>query len=103
MPYERETLCLGRNEIEISQGTDRDMVRNMCGVKLVDMKSTKYLIQMLDLNETLDQLVKTNSVRWYGHVLNKDEMKFLRWAFDIRVKWTRKRGGPKKTWLKTVA
>ena len=30
-------------------------MRNMCGVKLMDKKSTKDLMQMLDLNETVDQ------------------------------------------------
>ena len=42
------------------------MVINMCGVKLMDKKSTKDLMWMLDLNETIDQLVRANSVRWYG-------------------------------------
>ena len=28
-------------------------MRNMCGVKLMDKKSTKDLMQMLDLNEAI--------------------------------------------------
>ena len=36
---------------------------DMCGVKLMDKKSTKHPMQMLDLNETIDQLAKANSVR----------------------------------------
>ena len=39
------------------------MVKNMCGVKVMDKKSTKDLMQILNLNKTLDQLVKTNNVR----------------------------------------
>ena len=78
------------------------MVRNMCGVKVMDKKSTKHLLQMLDLNETIDQLAKANSVRWYGHVLRKDKNNFLRRALDLKVKWTMKRGRPNKTWLRAV-
>ena len=48
----------------------------MCGVKLVD-NMTKDLSQMLDLSETIDELAKANSVRWYGHVLRKDKNNFL--------------------------
>ena len=59
-------------------------MRNMCGVKLVDKKSTKDLMQMLDLNETMDQLTKANSVCWYGHVLRKDENNILRTALDLK-------------------
>ena len=31
----------------------------------MDKKSTKDLMQMLDLNETIDELAISNSVRWY--------------------------------------
>ena len=51
-----------------------------------------------DLNETIDQLAKANSVRWYGHVLRKVR-KNLIMALDFNVKRTLKRGRPNKTWL----
>ena len=78
------------------------MVRNLCEVKLMDKKLTIGPMQMLGLNETIDQLTKTNSVRWYGYVLRKDKNNNLRKAFDCKVKGTMKRGRPKKTWLKAV-
>ena len=62
-------------------------------------------MQVFDKNkkhETIDQLAKGNGVRWYGNVLRKDKNNFLRRALDLRVKGTRKRGRPKKTWLKAV-
>ena len=37
-------------------------MKSMCGVKLMDKESTKDLMQMLDLNESIDQLVKANIV-----------------------------------------
>ena len=77
MLYGSETWCLGQNEIGILQITERAMVRSMCGVKLVDKKSTKDLMLLLDLNESMDQLVRANSVRWYGRVLRKDKNNFL--------------------------
>ena len=55
----------------------------------MDKKSTKDLMQMLDLKETLDHLAKANSVRWYGHVLRKDKNNILRRALDLKGKgWT---------------
>ena len=48
-------------------------------------KSTKDLMQMLDLNETIDQLAKANCVRWYGHVLRKDKNNSLRRALVFMV------------------
>ena len=43
-------------------------------------KSSKDLMQILDLNETTYQLAKGNCVRWYGHVLRKDKNNFMRSA-----------------------
>ena len=37
-------------------------MKNIRGMKLMDMKSTKDLMQMLDLNKTTDQLANGNSV-----------------------------------------
>ena len=67
MLYGSGTWCLGQNEIGILQTTERAMMKSMSGVKLMDKKSTKDLIEMLDLNETMDQLAKANSVCWYGY------------------------------------
>ena len=49
MLYGSETWCLGHNEVEILQRTERATVRSMCGVKLMYKKSTKDLVQMCPL------------------------------------------------------
>ena len=90
MLYGSETWCVSQNEIVILQRTERAMVRNICGVKLMDKKSSKDLIQVLHLNEALDQLAKANSVPWYTNVLRKDKKNFLRMVLDHRVKVTMK-------------
>ena len=51
-------------------------MRSMCGMKLMENKSTKVPMQILDLNETMDQLEKAHRVHWYGHVLRKDKNNF---------------------------
>ena len=44
------------------------------------------------------QMAKANGVRWYGHVLRRDDGHVLRKALEFEVKGKRKRGRPKKTW-----
>ena len=51
----------------------------------MDQKSTKSRIQMLHLSEAIDQLARTNSVRWFGHVLMRDKINCLRRALDLNV------------------
>ena len=56
MLYGSETWCLRDNEMAILRRTERAMMRSTCGIKLVDRKTMKELIEMSGLNETLDRM-----------------------------------------------
>ena len=81
--YESEALCLKENEIGILHRTEISMVRAMCGVQLNDRKRSTDLMFMLGLSETIDQLAMANCVRWYGHVLRREDGHVLRRALDL--------------------
>ena len=51
---------------------------------------------MLELKETIDRLATANGVRWYGHVLRRDDDSVSRVALDLEVSGKRKRGRPKR-------
>ena len=68
----------------------------MCGQKVVDRKTTEEQMDMLGLKETMDRLATANGVRWYGHVLKRDDDSVLRVALNLEVSGKRKRGRPKK-------
>ena len=78
------------------------MVRAMCGQKVVDRKTTKKQMDMLGLKETIDRLATANGVRWYGHVLRRDDDSVLKVALDLEVSGNRKRARSTKTWKKQV-
>ena len=65
MLYRSHSLCLSQYEI-------RKFLRAMCGMKLMD-KVTKYLRQMLNIEETIDQMVKASRVYWYKDALRMDK------------------------------
>ena len=94
--YGSETWCLKENEKAILRRTERAMVRAMCGQKVVDRKTTEEQMDMLGLKETIDRLATANGVRWYGHVLRRDDDSVLRVALNLEVSGKRKRGRPKK-------
>ena len=102
MLYGSETWCLRENEIPSLRRTERAMVRAMCGAKLMEKKRTEDLMEMLGLKETVVQMAKANGVRWYGHVLRRDDGHVLRKALEFKVKGKRKQGRPKKTWKTQV-
>ena len=78
------------------------MVRAMCVQKVVDRKTAEEQMDMLGFRETIDRLATANGVRWYGHVLRRDDNSVLRVALDHEVSSKRKRGRPKKIWKKQV-
>ena len=43
------------------------------------------------------QLAMENSVRWYGHVLRREDGRILGGALDVEVEGQRKKGRPKRT------
>ena len=77
------------------------MVRWMCGVKLQDRVPSKELRGRLELEDIISVL-KRNRLRWYGHVLRKEENDWVKKCMEYEVAGTRPRGRPKKTWREIV-
>ena len=54
-------------------------------------------MEMLGLKKTLDRMAKANGVRWYGHVIRRDDDNILKKAMMLEVNGKRKQGRPKMT------
>ena len=94
--YGSETWCLKDNEKAILRRTERAMARAMCSQKVVDRKTTEEQMDMLGLKENIDRLATANEVRWYGHVLRRDDDSVLRVALVGESEDDRKRPGRSK-------
>ena len=70
----------------------------MCCPKGVDRKTTEEQMDMLGLREIIDRLATANGVRWYEHVLRRDDGSVLRVALDLEVSGKRKLERPKNNW-----
>ena len=102
MLYGREAWCLREKEMAILRRTERAMIRAMCGVKLLDRRSSEELMDMLGIKESLDRMAKISSIRWYGHLLRKEDENVMVKALKFEVSGSRGRGRPKQTWKKQV-
>ena len=74
------------------------MMSAMCGKKVVDRKTNEEQMDMLGLKETIHRLETANGVKWYEHVLRRNDDSVLRVAQDLEVSGKRKPERPKKTW-----
>ena len=100
--YGSEARCLKECEIGILQSIERSMLSAICVVQLKDRKRSANLMFILGLNETMDQLAMASSVRWYVHVLRREDGHVLRRPLDFEVESQRKKGRLKRTWEKQV-
>ena len=72
-------------------------MRAMWVQKVVDRKTTEERMDMLGLKENIDGLATANGVKWYGHVLRRDDSSVLRVTLNLEVNGNRKQRQPKKT------
>ena len=98
-----ETWCPRENKMAILRKTEKAMMRAMCGVKMFDKRRSQELMSLLGLTDTLDGLAWASGVRWYGHVLRRDNGNALRRALDFKVAERKGRGRPNMTWKRQVA
>ena len=91
-----------RKENEMAlQRAEMRMVWWMCGVKLKDRASNKELRERLGIVD-ITSLLQQNRLRWYGHVLRKDDNDWVKKCMEYEIVGSRPRGRPKKTWLEVV-
>ena len=87
--------------MEILRRTEKAMMRAKSGVKMIEKRSQE-LLSLLDLKDTLDGLARASGVRWYGHVLRRDNGDVLRIALDFEVAERKELGRPNMTWKRHV-
>ena len=75
------------------------MVRWMCGIKLKDRFPSKELTERLGIDD-IALVLQQNRLRWYGHVLRKEDDDWVKKCMEYEVDCLR--GRPKRTWREVV-
>jgi len=70
------------------------MVRWMCGIKLQDRVPSKRLRERLGLDAIISAR-QQKRLRWYGHVLHKEDNGWVKKCMEYEVEGARPRGRPK--------
>jgi len=83
------------------QRAEMRMVRWMCGVKLQYRIRSKGLRERLGLEDMIS-VVQQNRLRWYGHVLRKEDNDWMKKCMEYEVEGARPRSRPRKSWREIV-
>ena len=104
MLHRSETWPVRKENVVVAlQRAEMRMVRWMCGVKLKDRLPSKELRERLGVDDIafILQQNRLRSVRWYGHVLRKDD-DWVKKCMEYEVEGLTPRGRPKMTWKEVV-
>jgi len=88
------------NEVALRRPEMR-MVRWMCGIKLKDRFPNKDLRKRLGIDD-IALVLQQNRLRWYDHVLRKEDDDWVKKCMEYKVKGPKPRGRPKRTWREVV-
>jgi len=72
------------------QRADMRMVRWMCDVKVKDRASSKELRERLGIDDIIF-ILQQNRLRWYGHVLRKEDTDWVKKCMEYEVEGSRPR------------
>jgi len=87
-----------RKENQVAlQRAEMRMVRWLCGVKLKDRLPSKELRERLGIDD-IALVMQQNRLRWYGHMLRKDDDDSVKKCMEYEVQGPR----PKRTWREVV-
>jgi len=91
-----------RKENEVTlQRAEMRMVRWMCNVKVRDRVPSKEFRERLGIDDIIS-ILQQNRLRWYGHVLQKEDTDWVKKCMEYEVEGPRPRGRPKRTWREVV-
>ena len=98
MLHGSETWHIRKENVVALQRAEMRMVRWMCGVKLKDRLPSKELRERIGVDD-IALILPQNRLRWYGHVLQKEDDYWVKKCMEYEVEGPRPRGRPKRTWL----
>ena len=101
MLHGRETWPVRKENAVALQRAEIRMVRWICGVKLKDRLPNKELRERLGI-DYIALVLQQNRLRWYGHVLRKDDDDWVKKCMEYEVEGLRPRGRPNRTWREVV-
>jgi len=95
MLHGSETWPVRKENVVALQRAEMRMVRWMCSVKQKDRLPSKELRERLSVDD-IALILQQNRLRWYGHVLRKDD-DWMKRCMEYEVEGSRPRGRPKRT------
>ena len=77
------------------------MIRWMYGISMKNRRTNEELRRLVGV-EPIKTVIRSGILRWYGHVMRKDDEDWVKNCMEYRVEGRRPVGRPRRTWLESV-
>ena len=101
MVYGLETVTLTKKQVEEMKVAEMKMLRFAMGVTRKDKIKNTYIRSTVKL-ERLGMKMREGRLRWYGHVMRRDQEYVGRKMIEMELPGKKKRGRPKRRFLNVV-
>ena len=101
MVYELETVTVTKKQVEETEVAEMRMLRFAMGVTRKDKIRNEYIGSTVKV-ERLGMKMREGRLRWYGHVMRRDQEYVGRKIMEMELSGKRKRGRPKRIFLDVV-
>ena len=101
MVYGLETVAVTKKQVEEMEVVEMKMLRFAMGVTRKDKIRNKYIRGTVKV-ERLGIKIKEGRLRWYGHVMRRDQEYVGRKMMEMELPEKRKKGRPKRRFLDVV-
>ena len=98
---EAQTLALKKAHEKKIEIASMRMLRWMCGVTNLDNIRNERIRGIMKVGEITNK-IHERRLKWYGHVIRREQHYVGRGAIQMKVQGRRKRGRPKRRWLDKV-
>ena len=73
----------------------------ICGVTLKDMVESTVIASRVGVDD-LEEHLRQKRLRWFGHIVRRNEEVEIKKVFELKIEGRRKRGRPVKWWIDVV-
>ena len=101
MVYGLETVAVTKKQVKEMEVAEMKMLRFAMGVTRKDKIRNEYIRGAVKV-EPLGMKMREGTLRWYGHVMRKDQEYVGRKMMEMELPGKRKRGRPKRRFLDVV-
>ena len=101
MVYGLETVAVTKKQVEEMEVAEMKMLRFAMGVTRKDKIRNKHIRSTVKV-EQLGMKMREGRLRWYGHVMRRDQEYVGRKMMEMELPGKRRRGRPKRRFLDAV-